>query len=318
MPVNTSILPTAQPASTQLNAAQMWGEVQEWSPDCPAFIVKRMVANNYRRIIDYRQWYGTLVKGQVVAPQAVTAGSVVTTLGLNTVQGTGTAWDITMVGRQFRVGFANPIYTITAVDAVNQVLTLDLPWGGNTQTAQGYQIFQNLFVLDPKIKSIYQMVNQKQGYRLELHCPQDVLNIHDTWRTQTGWTYLASDREPTPTGSPQIELYPAPTFQQAFPFWAFLQPGDLQQPTDYPLAYIRSDIIVLGAIADVLLFRGKNSKYYDPNTSNIYRQLQMVEVEKMAMKDNNLLQQDLRWEFEKWPMTQMGAAFWQSHSDVPY
>jgi hypothetical protein len=309
----TSILPNAQPASTQLNAAKMWGELSEWNPDAPINIVKRMVANSYRQIIDRRQWYGTLVKGQVVAPQAVTAGSVLATLGDTTIIGTGTSWDITMVGRQFRIGFGNPIYTITAVDPVLQTLDLDLPWGGKTQSAQGYQIFQNLFTLDPNCKSIYQMVNQRQGYSLKLHIPQDVLNIYDTWRTTTGWTYYESDREPAPDGSPQIELYPAPTFQQSFPFWAFLQPGDLQAPSDYPLAYIRSDVIVLGAIADVLLFRGKNSKYYDPNTSNIYRQRQEQQIQIMERADNNLLQQDLRWEFEKFPMTQFGASFYQSH-----
>jgi len=258
-------------------------------------------------------WSGLVYKGQVIVPASYTTGTVTVVTGSNSVQGVGTAFTSSMVGEQFRVGFTNPIYTINQVNVGSQVLTLDLPYGGTSIAQTGYQIFQNLVNFGPNLKYLFQCVNQKQGYAMQLNVPQNVLNIRDTWRTATGWTYLVSDREMSPAGIPQKELYPIPTFAQSFPFLAYAQPPDLNGPEDFPYPFIRSDVIVLGAIADALVFRGKNSKYYDPQTSMMKRNEQALEMQMMGVRDNEQIQKDLIWEFDRWPLYQMGADFFQTH-----
>lgn len=315
MPVTPYIALTAQPPTTQLNLRQMMGEVQLWNPDAPVWLVRRWIANNYRALVDHKNWSGMLVRGQVTVPTAYAVGNVSVTTGSNVVTGNGTAWDITMVGRQFRVGFTTPISTITQVNPVAQTLLLDTPWGGVSLTGAGYQIFQNLVSFGPRIKNLFTVVNQAQGFRLQLHVPQEVLNINDTWRTSTGWTFAVSDREASPLGEQQYELYPIPTFQQAFPFLASIQPPDLVNDGDYPAPYIRADIIVTMSIADALIYHGKQSKWYDPGQSQALRAKAQYELEKCARQDNDWIQKDLRWEFERYPAFQMGAAFWQSHSN---
>lgn len=278
------------PATNQYTFREMVGQVMQSNPDAPALMVQRWVQNAYRRIIDRRNWYGLLVLGQCVVPNVYTRGNVALTIGSQSVQGTGTSWTADMVGRQFRSGFMTPFSTITEVDVTNQVLTLNLPWGGPTNSSSGYSIFQNIVSLGSNIKRVFQMVNQRQGYALLLNVPQDILNIYDTWRTYTGWTYLLANYSPSPTGDPQFELYPIPTFQQAFPFMAYTQPPDLSADNDYPASFIRGDIIIDMAMADALMYRGKSNKYYDPNEAKRRSDRAAYQIEQLALADNNLYQ----------------------------
>jgi hypothetical protein len=311
------VLGTQQPPSTQLNFRQMTGELLEHNADLPVQMAKRFIQNSYRRIVDSRNFYGMLVKGQVNVPNATTIGTVAVFNGSNNVTGTGTAWANSLIGQQFRIGFSTPIYTIVNVLSAT-VLVLDLPWGGPTQASLGYQIFQSIVSFGGNIKRILAAVNQIQGYRLALNIPQEVLNIYDTWRTNMGWTTLVANYAPSPTGSPQFELYPPPTFQQSFPFLAYTQPPDLINDGDSPVVSIRSDVIMYGAIPQALLFRGKESKYYDPQTAQYYQKMYENELQKNKMNDNDLYQKDLIWEYANWPLTGFGASFWQSHEQTPY
>ena len=308
---------TQQPASVQLNFRQLTGELMLWNPDLPIQLAKRFLQNSYRRIIDSRNFYGTLVKGQVNVPNAYTTGTVSVVNGNPMVNGTGTAWTNSMIGEQFRIGFSTPIYTITNVLSPTQ-LTLDLPWGGPTQASLGYQIFQCFVSFGANIKRLLAVVNQIQGYRLALNIPQEVLNIYDTWRTNMGWTTLVANYAPSPTGQPQFELYPPPTFQQSFPFLAYVQPPDLIQDNDSPVVSIRSDVIMYGAIPQALLFRGKESKYYDPTTAQYHQKMFENELQKNKMNDNDLYQKDITWEYANTPgLSGFSASFWQSHEVVP-
>lgn len=307
------VTPTEQPVTTQANFRQMVGEVLQWNPDYNVQLAKRAVQNAYRRIIDHRQWYGMMVKGQVNVPNSYTLGLITATQNSNIITGIGMTWDASMVGYQFRIGFSTPIYTITQVVSPTQI-QLDLPWGAQSYNGVSYQIFNNLVSFGPNVKRILTCVNQRQGYRMKLNIPQEVLNIYDTWRTTTGWTFLVANYAPGSDGSPLYELYPAPTFQQSFPFLAYIQPPDLKNDNDYPYVSIRSDVIVAGSIPEVLLHGGRNNnKYYDPDTAKFFMARYNEEMNKMAKNDNDLYQKDMIWEFERYPFTQFGADFWQSH-----
>lgn len=307
------MLTQVQPATTQASFRNMVGELLQWNPDMPIQMAQKTINNAYRRVIDSRLWYGLLQKGQVNVPNAYVTGNVTVTNGSAVVTGNGTIWTPSMVGSSFRVGFSTPIYRIASWQSPTQI-TLDLVWGGPTQSQVSFMIFQNIVSFGANVKKLLAVVNQRQGYRMKLHMPQEVLNIYDTWRTTTGWTYLVANYSPSPIdGSPQFELYPAPTFQQSFPFLASVQPPDMVNDGDYPASWMRTDVIMYGAIAFALLFRGKNNKYYDPNTAKTFIGMQREEVMKMARNDDNQYPQDLRWDFARYPFTQFGADWNQSH-----
>ena len=267
-----------------------------WSPDLDPVMAERFVQNAYRKIIDYRRWYGLVVKGQINIPQVYSTGTVAVTNGNNTVTGTGTTFTAAMVGRQFRVGLTNPIYTISAFNNATS-LTLDMNWGGPTYASAGYSIFQQLVSLGANIKQVISVINLQLARKLLLNVPKQVLDAQDPWRSQIGFTRALVSTNPSADGQPQWELYPIPISQQAFPYLAYIQPPDLSDTNPYPYAFIRSDLIVLRAIPDALLFRGRENKYYDPNTARQKLMEFAQELEAMARVDDGYWLQRLEWKY---------------------
>lgn len=303
-----------QPYTTQSNYRQMIGEVLLWNPDADPLLIGRWINNNYRKIIERRNWYGLLTRGQITTPQLTSQGTATVTNGLNSVTGQGTDWTVDLIGQQFRIGFTNPFQTIVDVDVPNQRLTLDIPIGSQSLVNTGYQIAQAWVTLGANVRYILDAVNQQQGWRMQTNVPQQTLNEIDTWRTSVGWSYILSAKEPTPDGQLQVEIYPTPYFLQVFPYLAFTQPANLVNDTDSPVAFIRSDVLVSMSIADALVFRGKNNKYYDPTVSQMKKAEAEVELQKMERNDDGMYPQDSVWNYgEEYGYGGMGSLFSQNH-----
>lgn len=314
--IANQVNPVGAPLNIQLNLRQMIGEVAQWNPDVPKTLIGRWIANAYRRVVDYRLWYGLLIRGQIVVPSVYSTGTATFTLGSAQVTGVNTNWDTTMVNRQIRAGFSTGWYNIQSVQGPTQ-LTLDLPWGNQSVGPSGYQITQTWVAPGPNIKRILECVNQRQGWRMRFDMPQAVGNYYDTWRTTTGWSFALLAKEPRADGSPQYEIYPAPTFQQVFPYLAYVQPPDLSQDGDTPATFVRSDILVLHGIKEALMYRGKSSRYYDPNIAAAKQKEFDLELVKMALNDDNQYPKDLLWDFQRYPYYQYGSQYMQSHAGGP-
>ena len=308
----TTVQQTSPPITAQLNYRQMTSELLQWNPDLDPLSAGRMINNSFRRILDFRRWYGCVLHGVLQVPTMYSAGTATFTAGSQTVTGVGTAWNVTMVGLQIRVGFSTPTYTITAVGSPTS-LTIDLPWAPQTMTNAGYQIFMRYASFGPNIKQLLVVINQFQGYRMKLHIPQEALNRWDAWRATVGFTYAIADYTPSQDSQPMYELYPIPITQQGFPFLAYTQPPDFVNDGDAPPLWIRSDVVVLGALPDALLFRGKKSAYYDPATAKFKSAQFAEELQKMGRNDDNSAMRGLIWEYSRYPMSRFGSSFLQAH-----
>lgn len=311
----TQVTPVVACPSNQKNLGEIVGEVLQWNPDAPVPLIQDWVNNHYREIVDRRNWAGLMVRGQMAVPNVYSQGTVNVTSGSAIVTGTGTTFTESMVGFQFRQGFSTGWYNIASVQSTTQ-LTLDLPWANQTYQGTGYQILHSIVELGWNVKRVYEILNQRQGYRLFTGVPQAVLNHGDTWRVTTGWTFLLSPREFNPqTGAQFFELYPAPTFQQAFPFLAFIQPPDLRQDDDFVYPYIRTDIIVKLCIADAMLFGGpKKNQYYDQFTAQFKRAEALATLADMEMNDDSQWPKDLQYEFQRAPFSYHGSQWLQQHA----
>ncbi len=285
-----------QPYSTQANYGQMIGEVLLWNPDLDPLLAGRIINNQLRKVVDYRNWTGLMVRGQITTPQQVSGGTAGVVNGSNTVTGAGTTWNSTLIGLQFRSGFTNPWQTIVNVNEAAQTLTLDMPYGSQTSTT-GYQIVKAFATLGGNIRYILDAVNQQQGWRMTVNVPQQTINEVDTWRSSVGWSWCLATMPPTPDGQLQYEIYPTPFFLQVFPYLAYIQPPNLMNDLDTPPTFIRTDVLVTMAIADALVWRGKQNKYYDPQVSQAKMAQAMQELDKMARNDDGMYQQDVTWEY---------------------
>lgn len=304
----------SQARTTPKNFGQLTGEVSQWNPNIPVTMIRNWINEAYRSVIARRMWYGLMVRGQVVTPGVYTAGTVTVTAGSNVVTGVGTNWTAAILGQQLRVGFSTGFYNISKVDGAGQI-ELDLPWGNATQVNVGYSIMQVWVTLGYNIKMILEMVNQRQGYRLYTQLPQAVLNKYDTWRTSTGWTFMCAPKEPTTDGQPQFELYPAPTFQQAFPFLAYTQPPALVKDSDFPAPFLRDEALMNPAIANSLVFGGpKNNDRYDTQTASFKLKEGEARIAEMMNEDDCLYPKDHIWDYGQWPYSKHGSLWLQSHA----
>lgn len=279
----------------------MLREVCGWNPSVDPQTALRMINERYRQILDTRSWYGTKVRGQISVPSPYSTGTCTVTNGSTNVVGIGTGWTPALVGQQFRVNFTYQLQTVVAVNSVAQTLQLDMPFAGPTQTS-GYLILEAYFACEANIKRILWAVNQMMGWPMVCNAlPVEIANWADTWRNFLGWSTNIFVRPPTPSGQYQIELWPAPFQQQVFPFEAYTQPPDMQADSDSPLAFIRSDVILMGAIADALMYRPKQNTYYDPMTALAIAEKKekqfVANIEVMAQADNDLDQRDVMWDY---------------------
>ncbi len=316
-PVPNQVNPTPGnlPYVQELNYGQMIGEVASWNPNASSSMIERWINHIARKVYDRRMWYGLLTKGQIVTPPIYNTGSCSVTTGSASVQGitgpNGTLWTASLIGRAFRIGFTYPIYQIIGVDPTNQVLTLELQWGGPNISSTGYYIVQQYWSI-PNIKYIYAALNLQMMYRMWTNLNQSSLDNLDPSRQRLYYPWAIASMPPDPNGNFQCELYPASTIQQAYPYLAYVQPPNLINDTDSLPSFIRCDIVLAHGIADALMYRPKDNPYYSESTALSIASAKMKEFEaelfQMSQADEALFRQDIIAPFERYPYFQPGGA----------
>ena len=292
--------PYNQAFSVQSNFGTMLREVTNWNPNVDSEVAGRMINNRMRQIIDRRSWYATKARFVANVPNIQTGGTCTVTYNSNIVQGIGTAWNPTLVGLQFRQTFTQPYQTIVAVDATLQRLTLDTPYPGPTFTGAYYMV-EAYLTFGANIKRLLWASNQLFGWPLDVGMKVQELNARDQWRAAMGWATTMAVRPPTPDGQFQVEVWPTPYAAQTFPGEAYTQPPKMVADSDSPQAWIRSDVLVTGAISDALLYRPKQNTYYDPATAVSIASGKEAQFQKdlleMENADEGLEQQAVQWDY---------------------
>lgn len=318
IPQNNVVIPQqVQPApdgtyyQNQGNVGYLIGMIQAWNSDLSQPKILTIINGTLRKIYDRKTWFSLFLKGQLISPQATTAGQVQTTLYSDIVTGIGTTWTDSLIGQQFRIGYNNPIYSIIDVPDSTH-LQLELQWGSPSVTS-GYFIVQNYFNLGPNIKYLKTMVNVQLGYKFSLHATQDTLNTIDPWRQNQNFPYISAGMPFDQQGNYLQELYPASWIQQAFPFMAYVQPPNVSGDNDNLPPGMRLDIVAKDGIAEALVIGGpKNNRFYDAAESGRKRAEFERELLSMADADENLYRTEVTKFGEDMPYFQPGGAMWQA------
>ncbi len=293
--------PYSQSFSAQLNFGSMLREVTNWNSNVDPEVAGRMVNNRMRQIIDRRSWYATKVRFVANVPNVITTGTATFTYNSNIVVGVGTNWTPALVGLQIRQTFTQPYQTIVFVNPTAQTLQLDTPYPGPTFGPAAYYVLEVYLSFGANVKRLLWASNALFGWPLDIGQKVQVLEAKDQWRASMGWATGMYTRPPTPDGQFQVEVWPSPYAAQTFPGEAYTQPPNMVLDSDSPQAWIRSDVIVTGAIADALLYRPKQNTYYDPATAvtvaaNKERQFQ-TDLLEMENADEGLEQQAVQWDY---------------------
>lgn len=292
----------------QQNFGQMVGQtLSVGNPDMDPEAIKVQLNGIVRKVYDRRMWYGLMIRGQITTTGFTIGGSVNVTQGDNQIVGVGTSWTTAVIGQQFRLGYNTPPYTITELDVTNQILTIEMPWGGVSYSAAGYFIAQYFYSPGPNIKYIHTARNLIMAWRLRLDLNQQTLDTIDPWRINTFMPRALAQMPPGPNGEYMVELWPTPSIVQALPFIAVVQPPNLVYDTDTLPPYIRTDIITRISIADAKVYQGpKLNKYYDSQEASRLRSEAEQELTYLAMADENLYRSSLIYEIEQMPIADIG------------
>ena len=305
----------------QMNFGQMIGTVT--SLGNPNYLAQAPVAINsiVRDLYSRKTWYGLFRKGQIICPNSVSGGTATVTFGSQTIQGVGTTWDQTLIGRQFRAGLNTPPYTITGVDPFAQTLTIELPWGGpfapgqTTQTT-GYYIIQMYYSFGVNVKYIKTCINQQMGFKMWTNLTQDYLDNRDPWRIQVNFPWGLAPVATDPNGNYMVEVWPSPFTNQSMPFNCYTQPPNLQNDNDSLPPYIRCDVVIKEALAWSLRHRPKENPFYDPQTAlalaREYHQEYEGLILGMANEDENLYRTSATIQGEDLPFYSPGGALYDA------
>lgn len=215
-----------------------------------------------------------------------------------------TVWKSSLVRQQFRINETTPWYTISGVSTPTS-LKLNQTWGGvSVTTTSSYSIFLAYVTFGNDCKFVYQVANSSRRWNMSVHMPQPAINAQDPQRSSTDSTCTVADYVPDEIGRPQYELYPRPTSANVFPALYYRISGNLVDDDDTPPPFVRSDVLVMGGVADALRYRPKMNPYYDPPTAlQIAREKEGQferEVQNAAEADDAVYMTNLLFDFGAW------------------
>lgn len=289
---------------------------------CPAagtHLARDWVKNAFRTISEHRLWSWQTSQDQFLAKAVYNTGTVTATRGSTAVTGSGTTWTSAMVGRQFRTGTNQPIYTISARGS-NTALTLGQPWGGETASGAAYEIWNAYFTAPADFQAFVSVWDPNFNWQLNLHISQEELNSMDAQRASGGTTYVVADLDYASIESglqladgtaitvpvPRFELWPHRKSDYVWPFLYKTRPADLDDSGATLPRHIRGDVLLEMALMEAATWPGDGTKpnpyagesrvehhrrrlYGDPRRNLVGM------INEMERQDNEIFQQDVAY-----------------------
>jgi hypothetical protein len=311
----------------------LYGRLLLRVPMASALLAQDWVRNAFRRVAEKRLWSWLVGYGQMIFQAQLATGTVTVTFNSNQVTGNATAaatWSAAVIGRQFRLGTNTPIYDITAVSTAvnpNDTLTLGAAWGGTTQAAVGYQIYNAYQTMPSDFFSFQTVVDPQMNWQLWANRWQQIdLNSWDAQRAAAGNPYAVVFRDYDPTTitsppSPRYEAWPHQKSQYVLPFLYIKRATDLSDSGATLPRYIRGDVLVEGALSDAARWPGPDvstkSPYFSPQLARDHDLRFEAMVAELERQDDEVFEQDLTYQLYTsglpWAPFPGDARFWQSH-----
>ena len=303
----------------------IWNRLRLRCPGVSSFLAKDWVRNSFRQVAERRSWSWLVKFGQFSLPAQTATGTATCVTATSTVTGIGTSWATTWIGQQFRVGVVSPIYTITAVDAGAQTLTLDSPWGGASVTSVPYQIYQAFVTAPADFHHFVTLWDVALNWQLHLNVQQKELNYRDAQRANIGQSYCVSERDyvanpsdPTGPQLPRFELWPHRVSQYVYPYYYVSRAADLEDTGATLPRYIRGDILLEMSLAQCARWPGTTEQpnpYFNIQLAREHDVVAETQIQRLEIQDDEVMAQDLEYAvnlpFSPWPLD---AQWMQKHA----
>lgn len=298
----------------------MYRGLRNWSPNLPIFLAKQMIRDRYRDAAERRQWSSLRAEAEFILNAAKEGGTVAVTRSSATVTGTGTNFQSADVGRQFMVGSRAPVYSISAV-ANTTSMTIDRVYGDVTNATATYRILDAYVTCPADFRHFIVVYDPRQNWRLRHYVTQDDISRLDPARTSAGTPWALIDRRfstlTATLGRATYELWPYTTNERNYPFYYEKEVTDLVDDDDTPDIPIRGDVLVRGALADLVRWPGTRDNpnpMYDPKNTS-WQQEYEVKIAELERTDEDLY---MTWlttnDWASWPLAPLDSKFLQQHA----
>lgn len=312
--------------------AAIVGRVKLHCPAAGELLPRDWVDNAWRRLNERRQWSWLIKQGQFILPALYKTGTVTVTNSSTTVTGSGTAWDGTLIGRQFRIASSTPIYTIADVPDATTI-TLDMAWGAQSQSGVAYQIYQAWQTAPSDFQNFIALWDTQMNWALHLNVDQQLIDTADAQRANIGNSYVVSWHDWNEVANlPRYELWPhnVTTTGYCYPFLYRKKVVDLSDGGQLP-PYVRADILLEMALQQAAEWPGNETdttQFGRKTVSNPYYDLGLAKTKaarcefllgELERVDDEAFLQDAQYQrpMAPWPFALPfpGDANWlQSHA----
>jgi hypothetical protein len=266
-------------------------------------LARQWVDYAFRALWDRKLWSWQRKHGQFLMAQQYSTGTVNVTRGSYTVEGVGTTFDSDMVGRQFRVGFQSPIYTIeTFTDATHMDLTE--VWGAATATGIGYSIYNAYVTAPADFQNFISIWDPRYNWQLQTSVTQEELNWWDAQRANTGIAYviasLGYDNTFNDPPLPMYEIWPHQRSEYVYPYLYVSRPPDLSEPGASLPRYIRGDVLLEMALAQCARWPGPSrdapNPYFNLPLAMQHDARAEVMIRELEITDDNIMENDVTYQ----------------------
>lgn len=305
---------------SQETFAEIWNKVLLYAPDTPVALAQTFVKNAYKKVLVYHPWSELRRDAEIHMPTSISDGTIDLVPDTNTIQGHGTSFTTDMVGLQIAPSHVNPWYTITAVDALLQILTIDRKVEGPAQSGIVYEIGKYYVEFPDDLGVITSLRNSANTWVITPHYrTQEYLNRIDARRMSVGTPVVlvaAPDRYDTVNNVyiQRYELWPRITGETSI-ILQYYAHSELSAKDDRPIDVLYPETLVHGALMELAMWPGtaqKPNPFHDLNTYTQYKAAFEAALHDSEMRDINLDQRMINYDSTglRYPID---AKFFQNH-----
>lgn len=290
-------------------------------PKLGPFIARDLIKKSFDDVRDLYSWSWKLKRAQITVPNVYSTGLATTTYGLNTVTLTGGGIvSVDHVGRQFRVGIASPILTITDFDAGLNTYTLSENWLGPNGSGQPFKVYQAYLIMPSDFQSFWSVVDPVTYWPIQTdNVTLQMIDRRDPQRSVVGSPPRVLVPYDYYQGFARYELWPHQT-AQAFYLMAYeSRYGDaFDTGIVIPDTLGDGDVILERALMYAAKWPGPNfndrNPYFGENTAQFHhanydRRIGILIKEDVERMQNSVWYQ----EDQSWNQRNLNAAYMQAH-----
>lgn len=292
------------------------GKILLRCPTATLTLAQDWVQQSFRDIVERRRWSWLLKRGQLITYNAYTTGTATVSAGSQTVTITTGVVSADHIGRQFRIGTALPIMTITAIDAGANTLTLDQPWWPTTQTAQAYSIYQAYVALPSDFHSFVSVVDPAYAQPVSYGLSAAQIDLMDPQRAAAGSPPRGLAYFDYYNGLPRYELWPHQRTAAVYPIIYESRPVEPWDANATVPALLPSDVILERAMMYCAMWPGDSVTNPNPyfgaklGLADMHRREYERRVGILEKQDNEHMQQNIWYQGDQRGQTTIISGTW--------